>query len=289
LPGNPPKLKLYSLLARTAIRDGLTLPLRLWHVCRALDRDGRGWVTLAGLLDAWPQSRRTVRTILRRGVGLFWHIPKNNRRGVPASKQRIHLNSLESVCLALATEPGDAIWLDWKQAVNVKSFRASCYAAFFVKERTIARSTLEKLYGKTSQTLRNWEKKARIAKVRNVARASVHDIVDLALSGQRLGIPSQDRKGVWKSGGYMFWQLPSSYTCELQRAAKPRKTASAVRHALSYCGVAGERFYRVFWQNEKAAYRAASKGRTSTPAYFTLTEDELGYKTRVWNHCVSFT
>lgn len=274
------QLKIYSRLAQAAMQEGLVLPLRLWHACRALDPQGSGWLTVSELCRAWPQTGRTIRTVLKRGEGTFWTV----KQGV------ISLVSLKRVCEKLGTLPGDAVLADFERcAKSLAYFKACCYGAFFAGEngRTIGRSTLSEMYGGvTRQTMRNWERETGIQRQQNVAELARFETREGALTYfvEHTGMGSD--VFVWQNA--VYWVRPNTYFCPLETAAPPVWTARRLRRACTTVRqVSSEEMLRLYYTDELAAMKAANKNkiRTGHDCVYGLTNGWLGVPgrgARVW-------
>lgn len=299
MPKMPPsRVKIYAGLAAACLAqddgDGLLLCYRMWTVARAIDKQGGGWITVQELVDAWPQSKRTIRDVLTRPAGQYFWTLYNTGRGTPANKQRVFLRGLETVCVNVGANTGASFWLSYTDTHTLKSFKAICYAASFAgrdEPVIISRTKLSEKFGATRQTLRNYEKAAGVEISYNVGRMSESAYQAQQVAAWETGSAGLGwtRPDVYHLAGHVYFQLPNGYTAEISRAARPRRTARRVYHTLLSGGAndrLDRRYERVFWYDELAAYKAASKGKTGK-TYFVKTDKKLS-KCAVWAYYEAF-
>jgi hypothetical protein len=267
----------YARLGQAAIRSGLTLPFRLWAFAHALDAEGKGWVWLEDLHAAWPQSRRTVNRLVKRGLSFFW--------ALDAKSGRLFLRSSLRVALAFGVEPGPAVDLPAETVFGLKTFRAACYSVFFVKPRTISRQKLSGLFGASAPTLRSWEEAEDFTIETNVAAEKVGTAEDA------LGLPvlpAPDRKGAWYWQGTLFWQLPNTYATPGSYTVRQSRTLNQrVRKQLPQALFNGDRAnvrQRLFYDDPEAAWRALNKGKAEVA--YVLSGNRLTGGARIWQYCV---
>lgn len=296
----PHRVKVYSGLAASCLAqddgDGLLLCYRLWTVARAIDKAGRGWVTVQDIAGVWPQSKRTIRDVLNRPAGGYFWTLVNTGRGVPASKQKVYLKSLETASLNIGANIGTAFFLSFSEACSLKRFKAACYAVTFAARPEpviISRRKLCEKFNATRQTLRNYEKTAGVETSKNVGRMSESSYRAQLVKAWETGgaCPERTRRDVYHKGGHVYYQLPNSYClADVSRAARPKRTARRVYHALLSKGANDRphrRFERVFWHDELAAHKAAGKGRTGN-AYFVKTDKMLS-SSHIWQRYETIT
>jgi len=278
----PHRVKVYSGLAASCLAqddgDGLLLCYRLWTVARAIDKAGRGWVTVQDIAGVWPQSKRTIRDVLNRPAGGYFWTLVNTGRGVPASKQKVYLKSLETASLNIGANIGTAFFLSFSEACSLKRFKAACYAVTFAARPEpviISRRKLCEKFNATRQTLRNYEKTAGVETSKNRGRMSESAYRAQMVKAWESGgsCPERTRRDVYHKGGFVYFQLPNGYTADVARAARPKRTARRVYHALSSEGANDRphrRFERVFWHDALEAHKASQKRKTGS-AYFVKT------------------
>ena len=203
-------------------------------------------------------SKRSVKTLLKRGDGLFWQ-----RVG-----DRLRLIGLEQVSIALDCEmgPGRGVFVPLTCFRRLEVYRANLYAAWFASRpdgQIITREVLTELFGRTRQCLRRWERLARIdvAKVLAYAAPRTLDTPTHILDKY----PDGDRTWKERIRGQVceVWQLPNHYSSSLLLAQKGmfRRIRRACRRAL--VSVDGQRWQRLFYDDPRGAAKALEGGQTA--------------------------
>jgi hypothetical protein len=222
-------------------------------------------VEIEWLARHWPRSDRNLRTVIKLGLGIFWRIVEN----------RMYLYSGANVGITLKTILGRAIHVDWQDVRTQKQFKAHCYSSSFSRERIIARSTLQKIYGVTTPTMRSWERLAHIERQTNIAVLELDD--PLAI----LKVPDREvGEGVWFYDNKAIWQLPNTIFLKDPRTApRPTKTDQKIRHALHMSGAPVND--RLYWEREDKALLLLSQGKLDEA--YIKTKQTLG-KGTIWQY-----
>jgi len=242
-------VKSYTNLNQGVLRRREVRAYRLWLLLRSLDSEGRGWVAYEEALEAFLKlglSRRSFRDILRKGEGFWW----TRVRG------RIFYSGLGKVCLRLRVLPGRPVRIPLPKKLS--EFRALLHASFFVKERTISRSSLQKLTGKSKTTLRRWEKLTGVKIQPNLGyspkplskeKSSVSRCIGYDEKGQPFFEVSLNGRP------HLAWQISNSYVVESERLERaPWGLSRKVRKKLRpLFGGEGERLFRLYFQDPRKA------------------------------------
>lgn len=232
-------LKVYPDLAGAAARVGLSSPLRLWHLARALDEEGRGWMRRDELWASWRDlgvtGGRQFRNVKRDGEGVFW----------TRNDGRLWLHGLERVSKALGVGKlsCDPVLIPATiLGEGMKSWRAWLHTAFLkgrsASDNPIARETLAALTGAAPSTQLEYEELTGIVeKKANYAIDGRPEKADVAAQGERLGDLGWDDGATFgwiDEHGKKFWarRLGNTYKVKgLQKA--PRGRCRATNHRLT--------------------------------------------------------
>jgi len=246
------RVKTFERLNQEVLRKNQARQYRLWLLLRSLDEQGKGWVSYEEALEAFLKlglSRRSFRDILRKGEGLWW----------TRAQKRIFYFGLEKVCLRLQVLPGRPILVPL--ARRLSEFRALLHASFFVKPKTISRTRLQELTGKSKTTLRRWEKLTGVKVQPNLGyspkplskeKSSVSRCIGYDEEGQPFWEVCLDGKA------HLAWQIPNTYVAEFERA--PYGLARRIRKKLRpLVGGEGERLFRLYFESPRDAYRYQKK------------------------------
>jgi len=208
-----------------ALRAGKEAPARVYLLLRAIDRDGRGWLTVdearARLTGQDSPLRvagwRRLRQLLREGEGLFW---KRDR-------ERLWLIGTHKIAckLGLARLQGYSVELPVQALLGgIQAVRATFYAAFHAgrESKPISRATLADLSGVPGRTQLEYDRVARVIRTRHFAvgdRYTAAAFQERAWGHGRAVFRFEDARG--RQGGpggkYVAWTLPNSYRADYPR------------------------------------------------------------------------
>lgn len=210
-------LRTYTELNRHAIKTGAVTVLRAWYILRFLDSDGRGVVDrqqfmdqlrLLGMSKAHLRHAQARQTALY-GADAFFTV----------SHDKIEYRSLEAVAERLMVAPGRSVYVPIDGCRSIEAFSASLYAAWHSPEqRMISRERLEDLFGVSAQTLRRWERSARVNVEANVVE--LQD-ADAAVAAQYIAEDDRPHKQDADGGGYIFQRDGRTYYRTVNRYAGP--------------------------------------------------------------------
>ncbi len=202
------QVKSYPELNMAAMQRRKDKPYRLWLLCRYLDADGRGWVTLDALrrLTAPMVTRQTLWRTLSQGEGAFWH----------KDCDRVYLRGLQAIADHFETYPStNPVLVPLADFAKIAAFRAALVATLFAKkERTISHATLARLTGRTRRTIISYMKRARVRVTENrmLSKRPVTPYVDAELAEQ--GYYRTRINGHW----HMVRRIPNSYDADFETA-----------------------------------------------------------------------
>ncbi|MCB0085086.1 MAG: hypothetical protein KDE47_29300 [Caldilineaceae bacterium] len=224
-------LRTYTELNRHVIAAGLTAPYRIWLLCRSLDTDGSGVVSMDALrtaMEALGLGRRILPRLRERSD--YSHF-------LTFHSHKVEYRSLESVCKALCVEPGRIVMIPAASLSGLESFHAQLYAAWIGGQDSllISREKLEGLFNVSADSLRRWERLTGVLVTYNVVEvdsadeglAAAHIPQDARLEGDRLG-----RSYHWEYQGGTYYRTVNRYQApqiRRGRVGNVRKVAKAVR------------------------------------------------------------
>jgi hypothetical protein len=235
-------------LGRMCVGAYLAGEFRLWCICRELTRqaDGSGKVSrkaLRGVLERYgiTYTRQHFNALLRAGNRLFWNL----------SKRYIYLRSRQFVAVELAKRHPELVETNRpgvremyvSPAGSLEQWEAMIYAAWHMYREgpTISRIQLDKLFNRSQETLRRWERD-RLQNIITVRSnyAQCHDARDINFT------PPQDSftylaEVRTRTGTYIVerlsWRLPNTYSPtgirQHHRKGQARKVRSAINHHLT--------------------------------------------------------
>lgn len=275
-----------------ALGGGLDGCYRLWAIARHYDAQGRGivsldalwgWLALAGV----SMTPRHFRRLLARGRGLFW-VAQDDRL-ILYSPRKIAPRLVRVAVLAglaglVLTNPPGAHDMYIAPAGSMADYRARCYAAWHAHRgnRKIARETLEGLWGRTRQTLREWEGQ-RLADCLRIRFTRGQVIINGDGDAPPLPDNPSLRAGyTWAGDNLYSWQDPNVYHvsgikqhAHRGRGWLVRKDARAAL-TLVYGGT-GQSIPRMYYDSPKAFQR-----RAKAPGMVYIGEDRHG--SQVWEY-----
>ena len=228
-------------LGRVALGLGHAAPLRLWLVAMQLTRlaDGSGKVNRLQLRKSLKSygihyQRHAFNRNLREGQGVFWHISQD--------KHSIYLKSYEKLSLALTEQAyrespnlieTNRIGQKFREisvAGHHADFEASLFACWldyrqdYGLER-IAYATLELLFNRSADTLRDWVKRSD---VETIAGYTQYAGINEALIPTHASLYKTKYDTV-----HVTWRLPNRYRTqsrkERQHKITPRSVARKCR------------------------------------------------------------
>ncbi len=229
------------------LRQHLEAPGRVWLLLRAIDRDGRGWLTLEDarqrLTGKGSPYRicgwRRLRQLLAQGERLFW------RRD---EQDRLWLNGAHRIAYKLDSGPlqGFPVELPISALLGgIQGVRAAFYAAFHGgrDSKPISRETLESLSGIPGRTQLEYDRVARVERQRNIAIGECYSQEHAQDRAWKQGravfhfVDTEGRQGR-KGREYVAWHLPNSYQTAYQlrsrgsRKRLNRKLADLVKKGI---------------------------------------------------------
>lgn len=289
---NPKKdsIKLYPDIALGMLRQGKSSAGRIWLLLRYLDKDGRGWVTVAEARqrltrkgsDLRAVGWRQLRNLLHEGEGLYWH----------RDKERIWLLGAAWVAngLDVMRLTGQPVAVPVTGLVQgMMTTNAHLYASFHSGRKSgnpINRETLEKITGIPARMQRMYEAITGTGKQRNIAIGERHTAVNVETRAWTQGgaifdfIDHHGRQGPAKRH-YIAWHLPNSYTgCHDKlpkgRQRKINKRIDLVNKRARGNGAGVGRIKHVFYDGAVKAVKAHERD-SEKDAYWHS-------ETRHWKH-----
>lgn len=254
-------LKTYIELNRICIAKGLTSPYRIWLLCRGLDPEGRGIVSLDLLRDAMESVGLSSRILLR------VRRTSESKTFFAVYPTHVEYRSLEAVCRSLGTTPGQSVFIPSSSLSHLEEFRAALYTAWIAghDQLMISRERISALFGISPDTQRRWERLTGVEVTFNVIEvakqdyeaAEAHIPTDHRLDGDRLG-----RSYVWMYQGKYYYQSVNRYAVpHYQRGAvgNVRKVSRAVRALLPVENHGDGTGQRVFYTERTTPQRYQEK------------------------------
>ncbi len=215
----PETVTVLPTMASAYFKEGCVAEARLWYLCRLVDQDGRGWLSVDTVRARFAHREsalriagwRRVRQLLQQGRGVFW---QRDDQG------RVWLNSAENVAhkLGITKLSGRPVKVPVSQLVaNLRSAKAHLYTTFHSGRRStpISRTTLSTTTGVPERTQRTYDALTHIARQSNIAvGAAATTAARHEHFAQRPGaFELIDHKGKQGPAGtrYQAWRLPNSY------------------------------------------------------------------------------
>lgn len=211
------------------LKQHLEAPGRVWLLLRAIDRDGRGWLTMEDarqrLTGKGSPYRicgwRRLRQLLAQGESVFWHRDEQDRLwlyGAHRIAYKLDSGRLQGFPVEL---PISAL------LGGIQAVRAAFYATFHGgrDSKPISRETLESLSGIPGRTQLEYDRVALVERRRNIAIGERHTAENAQERAWRHGraafhfIDTEGRQG--RAGReYVAWHLPNSYRADYQRRSR---------------------------------------------------------------------
>lgn len=216
-----PTIRIDPELARLSIGLNLASHFRLWAISRHLTRQDNGSSKVSrkdvkGILRHFGirYTRQQVNHLIRSGEGLFWNADKNYiylRSWAFVAKQ-LTQNTLDENRALLSNKPG-VMQVSVSPAGSLEQWEATIYAGwlYYRDNPTIARSTLEKLFNRTANTLRRWEDdrlQCTLTKRKNYAQTPYMRVVDQAKPEPVFSYIAKTPEGAQVR---LMWQVSNSY------------------------------------------------------------------------------
>jgi hypothetical protein len=239
---------------------------RIWLLCRHLDQQGRGWLTIDQLRAELSEKSaplrvcgwRRLRQLLRAGEGRLWERDQQGRLwlyGTARVAQRFDLTRLQGNCVDLPV--GDLLQ-------TIGRVRASFYACFHAgREATpISRDSLQTITGIAARTQRDYDQHGKVERIHNFAILETqekevamweHGRAVFAFTESTVGRPTQ-----WAC------RLPNSYIAAYQTSATDgtKPLNHQLRHDLAKHGTQGntsQRNERLYFTNGRQAAKQQQK------------------------------
>jgi hypothetical protein len=213
------QITLYPALALAILRHKLAGAGRLWHLLRALDGNGRGWLSHEEARAAFTQAGsplrfcgpRQLRNLIGQGDGRFWD----------DDGERLWLRAPAKVAagLGVARLDGRAVAAPLSAFTGgIAAVRAHLYASFHSGRdgAPVARRTIAAKSGVAPRTQRAYDRAAKVGRSANFARGPRLDTEAAEALAWRKGpacFTWMDAEGAQGTKGarYLAWQLPNSY------------------------------------------------------------------------------
>jgi len=202
-------IKTFTDFNRVALKRQLTPYIRVWYWLRHHEKTGSGWLNIhvarKTLSEIYSEGRRDA--ILRVGNGIWWEFDD----GV------LHLKSSRNIAKYLSTLPGNRVLIPIKSFLRLSEFKAVIYSTYFAqKPRTMARSTIKKIFGISPRTQIRYEKIAKIHVKRQLAYSKNNEeiierlpVFDRLQDGEKAGVWTED---IDKDGELeLVWQISNEY------------------------------------------------------------------------------
>jgi len=229
----PETVKAYPYLLTAFYKADLAPVGRVYHVIRAIDADGRGWLDLAQLRSMLTDKRspwkicgkRNLRMIMRRGRGIAWDITANGR---------VRYKSPDKILIALGAGRlrGEPVKFPVKSGLlsGIARFKALIEEAWLAgrkENNPVSQKVIRELTGIPESTQRRYNKLNGVTRRRNDAiggpktTESYHDagsyhgncLTFIDYIG-KMGAPGQK---------YVSWRMPNSYETQIEQTATGRQ------------------------------------------------------------------
>lgn len=232
-------IKVYPGVVAGAVAAGYGPLVRQWHAIRAE-------VALRGGRELF--TRREVVAIFRRygwdrtqyykmrnadGAGLFFTFTADG----------LLLRGLAKVAVALASEPGQPVFIPAEAMRTQSKFQGCVYAYSFTRETTVSRNTLAKTWGISRSAQKRHEAQYGVERRQQCAKA--HLVAQNEVTGEWLPVDDlniPDGAFVWYDDAdnptTIHWQTPNRYKSHsfTARRGMSRKVGKLVRSGLETMG-----------------------------------------------------
>jgi len=230
---------------------------RLWYLLRYLDDQGRGIVSKADAQAAfcdkdselYAMTRQRLGQVLREGDGVTWRLAHGNIYLFGAAKTAV-IFGVDKLRGANVAIPVTDLLQGQKRA------RAAFWATVHAGRRRqapIARVTLRGAFGLPESTQRSYDEEAATKRQLNIVIIPESEAANYAYT----------RKRIIRGREVLTAQLPSSYTAPYEKANHGRKSKinKRLKDSLVSTHRQGNVKQKLYFDNEKAAHKAANKGR----------------------------
>ncbi|MEO8611654.1 MAG: hypothetical protein ABI690_27390 [Chloroflexota bacterium] len=244
-PPDTPTVRVDPELGRLCIALFLAAVFRIWVIARELTRQdtGSGQVQRAALRESLSTygitiTREHFNRLLRGGEGTFWNIRGDQifiRSPRFVAAKIVLLAAAKSAELVATNLPGVRdVYLS--PAGSHEAWEAMLYAGWMAHREnpTIARETLEMLFGRSADTLRRWEQKRlqdTLTVRENYAQCHVpeNDWFDFIPEHCRSYLANVAWNGNFSQIVRVFWRMPNTYIVKGIRQHPRRGQAAQVR------------------------------------------------------------
>ena len=232
---DPKIITVHPTILLSMLKQHLEAPGRVWLLLRAIDRDGRGWLSvedarqrLTGKCSPYHICGwRRLRQLLAQGEGVFWHRDAKARSAGP---DRLWLFGAHRIAYKLDSGrlQGFPVELPISALLGgIQAVRAAFYATFHGgrDSKPISRETLESISGIPGRTQLEYDRVARVERRRNIAigeRHTAENAQERAWRHGRAAFHFIDTEGWQGRAGreYVAWHLPNSYRADYQRRSR---------------------------------------------------------------------
>lgn len=242
---NPTPIRVDPELGRLAIALYLASVFRIWVIARQLTRNakGSGLVQRAEIRGSLPlygvkMTREHFNRLLRSGDGIFWNI-NNDRIFIRSPRfvawKIVRLAAAKNAELVATNRPGVRdVYLS--TGGSHEAWEGMLYAGWMTHREnpTIARETLEMLFGRSADTLRRWEQ-TRLSDIltirENYAQCHVPpgEWYDFIPEHNQAYVAEVKDQGKRIQIVRIYWRLPNTYFVTGIRQHSRRGQASKVR------------------------------------------------------------
>lgn len=270
-PNSSQTISIYPSITTAILKSEQAAAGRIWLLCRHLDHDGQGWLTVQQLREQLTKPTlnlkvvgwRRLRQLLTAGEGVFWE-----RRCSRSGEDRLWLFGIRRLCQALEIEhlSGERVELPLAALVgNIGKVRAALYATFHAGrvESPISRATLTEVTGVSERGQRTYDKQCQVTARPNYSLIAPYSAETQRIQTYQTMTPHftfTDHRGRHGAVGkqYTARQLPNSYTTSWQRSpsSQKRKLNKRLKQDLVHNGTQGNsfnRYERVFVGKEQRA------------------------------------
>jgi hypothetical protein len=220
---------IHPTMVLAILRQKLEAPARVYFLLRAIDGEGRGWLTIEHIRQQLTGKGaplricgwRRLRQLLRQGDGIFWDRDSQDQlwlRGAHKIAYKLDLGRLQGFPVEL---PISAL------LGGIQAVRAAFYATFHSgrDSKPISRETLRDLSGIAERTQLEYDRVARVERRCNLAVGegyTTENAQERAWHHGRAAFHFIDTKGLQGRAGreYVAWHLPNSYRADYRRRSK---------------------------------------------------------------------
>ena len=248
LPDAPAEIRVEPELGRAAVALKLAALYRLYVIAREMTRrgDGSGRAPKRALKKQLARygvrySREHLSRLLRAGEGLFWN--RSSRTLYLFNPARVAAAMVKIDPLVFVTNRPGTRDMYLSPSGTLEQWEATLYAAWLAHRGnpTIARETLEQLFGRSADTLRLWEERhlSGQLRVRTNYTQCPHPNLETARYLDHIPEHSQAYRGYvrfqgqWREVLRLYWQTCNTYQVSGIRQHPRRGQASKVRKCIN--------------------------------------------------------